>query len=233
MASKQKKSSRCIGPRTTIFFLVSLLATFVAVVTVHNALAAARRAAHTLPADVFLIRDNGSATGSGVHIGGGLILTAAHVVASEATIGVEDRSGAHEEGEVLWANKFYDIALIKIPDASRLRTAPLRCHPALHVGDLIHAVGNPLDAKFVTMWGRVGATSSQHGPWFDVFVGDITVVPGMSGGPVYNRYGELIGITVGMGALPMMGGGVINPFAFAYIVPTDAVCTLLGRATGG
>lgn len=214
---------------------------FVALITavVTTFVRAYESVAAAAPADVIV--SDGDGHGSGVHIGGGLILTAAHVVENAAgggsgNIVIESQTGNRQPAEVLWANQSYDLALIKIPDGSGLRSELLHCGGsapgiALRVGDNVTAVGNPLDQQFVTMFGRIGAGVAERGPWREAFIVDMTTVPGMSGGAVYNSMHELIGITVGMGALPAMGGVILNPFAFGFIVPVDAACVLMGRVT--
>lgn len=54
----------------------------------------------------------GAGLGSGVHIGGGDILTAAHVVGDAKTVKIKTFAGIESDADVLWVNKDFDIALI-------------------------------------------------------------------------------------------------------------------------
>ena len=94
---------------------------------------------------VLLSDDSGH--GSGVHLGHGFILTAAHVVEDHSEMEVTDSDGHKQTGKVLWANKTYDVALIQVPDAN-LAASPLNCSAAPpRVGDEVVAIGNPLCHK--------------------------------------------------------------------------------------
>jgi len=73
-------------------------------------------------ASVVMVSDaNGH--GSGVYIGNGLVLTAAHVVGDSKTVTLH--SDRDLPGEVLWSNKKYDLALVRfsvtVPDMPAAR----------------------------------------------------------------------------------------------------------------
>lgn len=171
------------------------------------------------------INDKGH--GSGVHIGDGVILTAGHVVDEpEAKYVIEAADGRKTPAEVLWSNKAYDIGLLHARGAA-LRAASVSCRsPA--VGEEVSAVGNPLDYEHVTVSGRVAKEAAEFkqdiGPsWRSAFTVDITGGPGLSGAPVFDRLGYVIGIVVG-------GVGVRFPIrSFMLAVPMDAACKLMGR----
>lgn len=163
--------------------------------------------------------------GSGIHVGGGYIVTAAHVAGKETTVKLRSEGGKAVEGTVLWVNTAYDIALIKT-DEDAFGSAPLSCSSAKR-GDTITAMGNPLGIEFVSSTGRIAGKAREVGPWKSVFVTDMTIVMGMSGGPVFNDAGEVIGITVGVMAANM--GFSSSLLGFGYVVPSSAVCHLMGR----
>jgi S1-C subfamily serine protease len=52
---------------------------------------------------------------------------------------------------------------------------------------------------------------------------------GMSGGPAYDQYGDVIGINVGV-IDPHGEKDKASASGFAFVVPGSAVCGLLGRA---
>lgn len=167
-----------------------------------------------------------SGMGSGVHIGGGFIVTAEHVVKSSKVASLKTRGGRAASAEVLWASADYDIALLKtdaiIPSAS------LDCVAAT-VGDSIMAVGNPLGMEFISSYGRVAGDPREFLPnWKAAFVTDMTVIMGNSGGPVFSSDGKIVGIVVGAPMAPIDGGGK-SYIGFSLAVPSSAVCKLLGR----
>lgn len=162
--------------------------------------------------------------GSGVHIGNGFILTAAHVVEDRSDMEVTDDQGRSQAALVMWSNKAYDVALLRIDDASGLETSPLRCNVRLNIGDQVSAIGNPVNLKFIHVWGRVASVPSERRPWKSSILADMTIAPGMSGGGVFDKAGNLIGLAVGIAAT----GPVV--YAISYIVPIDAACILMGRS---
>lgn len=165
--------------------------------------------------------------GSGVHIGDGYILTAAHVVNAEASVDLLADDGSKQKAEVLWVNKAYDIALLKASKPRKLGVSELSCRTA-NPGEAIVAKGNPGSIEFVSTWGRVAGTVRTVGPWRAVLVTNIAVIPGQSGGPVYDRRGYVVGITVGVMVAPIGFSGSL--VGVGYAVPGSAVCSLMARA---
>lgn len=165
--------------------------------------------------------------GSGVHIGHGLILTAAHVVKDHADgIKIKTDAGVETTAEVLWASAEHDVALLRDADLSAA-SARLDCR-ATKVGEHVSAVGNPGPLEFVTTWGRVAAIEKARANWKSTIMIDSTVAPGMSGGPLFDRYGHVIGIVVGVQISGSSPFG-INIVPISYIVPSTDVCRLLAR----
>lgn len=171
---------------------------------------------------VLVSDDDGN--GSGVHIGHGYIVTAAHVVEDHPQMDVTDSLGNKHVGTVLWFNKAYDIALIKIDEYGQIRHSRLMCSPP-KIGTNLVAEGNPLNLQNITTWGRVASDVRERAPWKLSFIADMTVVPGMSGGPVFDKAGDVVGIAVGIAVTPGIGMTAIS-----YIVPSEAVCDLMARA---
>lgn len=163
--------------------------------------------------------------GSGVHVGDGFIVTAAHVVGDTKEVQVRPKGGAFSKAEVLWVNKANDIALLRTSSAG-LGTAKLSCR-AVKVGDPIVSYGNPLKIEFVAAYGKIAGEPRETGPWKSVYVTDITTVMGQSGGPVFADDGDLIGITVGVMAAPIGFSGSL--VGYGFVVPSTAVCELLAR----
>lgn len=163
--------------------------------------------------------------GSGVSIGSGYIVTAAHVTGDAKTVKLRSEGGKAVDGTVLWTNSTYDIALIKT-DETAFGSAPLSCSEAKR-GDTITAMGNPLGVEFVSATGRIAGKPRTVKPWESVFVTDMTIVMGMSGGPVFNKDGEVIGITVGVMAATV--GFSPSLVGFGFVVDSPSICRLLAR----
>jgi serine protease Do len=160
--------------------------------------------------------------GSGSHIGGRLILTAAHVVEGRQSIEVETEDGKKMPARVLWIAKAFDVAVITY-DGPLIPAVQLSCAP-LKQGDAITAYGNPGDIRFAKFNGFVSTKASERAIWRVAHVMDMTGVPGISGGGVFNMAGKLVGVFV---------GGYSTPFApvsgITLMVPASEVCKMMGR----
>lgn len=167
----------------------------------------------------------GKSHGSGVHIGNGFVLTAAHVVGKSKTADLKLDDGTTRKAEVLWTNKGYDIALIRTSSAG-MAASVLACRSP-NDGETITARGNPTILEFVDSYGRVAGNAREVGPWGSVIITDITTVPGMSGGGVFDASGHLIAITVGVMSAP--AGMFPSLSGFGTAVPGSTICSLMGR----
>lgn len=167
--------------------------------------------------------------GSGVNLGNGFILTAGHVAENAEDLVVKTEGGQVHKAEVLWLNHSFDVSLIYADDMKDEPGAALSCEKT-KVGQAITIIGNPLDTDFAQTWGRISGSGKtgledvdKKGLWRELITLDITAAPGVSGGPVYNDAGEVVGILVA-GAVSMRG-----TFAYSYMVPSSAVCHVMGR----
>ena len=176
-----------------------------------------------LIASAFLKVSDPGGHGSGVHIGSGYVLTAAHVVRANKTMTVTDSEHREMAGEVLWSNAEYDVALIKLPGASYVASAPLSC-AANFVHQRVTVYGNPIDLEFVFTSGDVNGASRKWAVWREVVPVDISIIPGQSGGAAIDETGSVVGIAVGVmiWQYGLTGQG--------FIVPSSVVCQLMGRA---
>ena len=213
---------RAASRRTPTAFLVALFLVIAATSAAAYALLPPTPAA-TETATVKIVVHNGH--GSGVHIGDGFIVTAAHLVGDAKEVQLKQKGGALRKADVLWVNKANDIALLRTSSAG-IGVAKLACR-AVNAGDPIVAYGNPLKIEFVAAYGKIAGDPRETEPWKSVYVTDITTVMGQSGGPVYADNGDLIGITVGVMAAPIGFSGSL--VGYGYVVPSTSVCELLAR----
>lgn len=166
--------------------------------------------------------------GSGVHIGNGFVLTAAHVThgAKEVTIYASD--GTEIPAVVLWESKEYDIALLRADETRHLGRARLSCRVAQQ-GEAITAHGNPLFMERVITYGTVsGAPVSVGGFWASVLPLSLPVAGGMSGGGLFDANGDLVGLVVGFPLQPL-GFGTWTMVGISFAVDARTICNLLAR----
>ncbi|MFI7011604.1 S1C family serine protease [Streptomyces sp. NPDC050145] len=87
---------------------------------------------------------SGSSTGSGVILtGDGEIVTNNHVIAGASSVKVRTSDGKTYTAEVVGTDAKKDLALIKLKNASGLKTATLGDSSGVKVGDQVVAIGSP------------------------------------------------------------------------------------------
>ncbi|MNL26855.1 Periplasmic pH-dependent serine endoprotease DegQ precursor [compost metagenome] len=179
---------------------------------------------------VKVIKANDMGHGSGTHIGGGYILTAAHVVEDDKSMKIKTNNGLLRYAKVLWVNKDYDVALLRTSEQG-MKSAHLSCR-ALKEGALIRADGNPLNIEFVSSSGKISGSARDFGKPRSAYVTDMTTVMGMSGGGIFDRNGDMVGIVSAVAVAPMkVGAGYVPSLTgFGMAIPSFEVCALMGRS---
>lgn len=146
--------------------------------------------------------------GSGVIIDKeGHIVTNNHVIKDATEIVVILSNQKEYNAGVVGKDPKTDLALIRIDAGKDLKTATLGNSDQLQVGEWVIAIGNPfglsetITAGIVSAKGRViGA-----GPYDDFIQTDASINPGNSGGPLFNFWGEVVGIN---SAIVAQGQGI-------------------------
>ena len=127
----------------------------------------------------------------------GYILTNYHVVKGAETVTVTMYNGDEFSAQYIGGEEDYDIAVIKV-EAEDLQPVTLGDSGMLNVGDHVLAIGNPLGELTFSMSGGmvscVDRAINVDGTPFNMIQTDTSINPGNSGGPLFNQYGEVIGI---------------------------------------
>ncbi|MGA9381618.1 MAG: serine protease [Phormidium sp.] len=159
------------------------------------------------------------------------VLTCAHVVAESPNnrYSILTPDGKTYNGRLLSSKQFgnTDLALVQFNSDRIYQVASIADHQTLTIGDTVYAAGFPN-----WHWSNSNTVDSTHdwgGKAFQLTQGKVAMLPekslqdgyqigytneieqGMSGGPVLDRYGRLIGIN-GRLKYPLQG---INAFIFA------------------
>lgn len=171
--------------------------------------------------------DEGSdyyAWGSGVIASSdGYIITNTHVIEDGDSAKVVLYDGSEHEAKLIGFDATSDIAVIKI-DAEGLTAAEFASSSTLSVGDSVAAIGNPLspDLRLTMTRGIVSALNremSYNGATMSLIQTDASINEGNSGGPLFNRRGQVIGIT-NMKMISTFGSGVEG---LGFAIPSDTV----------
>src|SRR5436309_534519 len=135
--------------------------------------------------------------GSGVVIErDGQVLTNAHVVDGAASLSITLDSGTRTPARVLGMATVTDLALRRIETPPPLPAARLGDSSALHVGDEVVAIGNPMGLEQTMTRGIVSGLNRllpglAEQPMIQT---DAPINPGNSGGPLVDRCGHVVGI---------------------------------------
>lgn len=169
----------------------------------------------------------GAGHGSGVHLGNGYFLTAEHVIGDAKAATLKPETGDSLNATVLWTQKDYDVALLRVTDYVPLAAASLSCKDP-QIGDSIATIGNPGGLEHIRTWGRVASSVAARSPFTAAYIMDGTVAHGMSGGPVFNQEGKVAGIIAAMAS--QTDGFFSQTLPLTYVVPGSAICQLLARS---
>jgi serine protease Do len=126
----------------------------------------------------------------------GYILTNAHVVKNVDEIKVTLSNQKDFKANLIGIDEKTDIGLIKVRSWRNLPTVVLGDSDKLEVGEWVVAIGNPFGLKHTVTSGIVSAKGRVigSGPYDDFIQTDASINPGNSGGPLFNIYGEVVGI---------------------------------------
>lgn len=138
-------------------------------------------------------------TGSGFIVNpAGLVLTTAHVVdnAEEVTVRLTDKR--EFKAQVVAVDPQSDVAVLQIENARNLPFVKLGDSSKVRAGEPVLSIGSPDSYQNTVTTGIVSATSRTlpNGSAFPFLQTDVAVNPDNSGGPLFNRAGEVIGIDV-------------------------------------
>jgi S1-C subfamily serine protease len=144
--------------------------------------------------------------GSGVIIDDSCdILTALHVVAGATAITVTFADGSQSEAQVASTQPANDIAVLTpAQPPAQVVPAVLGNPNDLQVGDEAYVVGNPLglygsmSAGVISGFNRSFQPENSTLELKGLIQIDAAVNPGNSGGPLLNRYGQVVGIVEGI-----------------------------------
>ncbi|HEY0135955.1 MAG TPA: serine protease [Nannocystis sp.] len=153
----------------------------------------------------------------------GLVLTNAHVVEAQATVGVVMHDGRTLTGTVLERAKSHDLALVQLPLA-KTEPIPLGDSESLRVGAWAGAIGHGRGGIWTFNIGMISniypAESGRP-----VFQTQIPLNPGASGGPILDRKGQAIGIvTAKLKDAEAINFGIKIDVALRELKPLAARC---------
>ena len=155
----------------------------------------------------------GDAMGSGFLISrDGYLLTDEHVVGQTRYVRVKFVTGREANGEVVRADRQRDVALIKL-ESDVYPYLPLGESSRVQPGADVFAIGTPLEENFgqTVTKGIVSGYGEEDGQ--RILRSDVSVQKGNSGGPLLDRTGVVVGVSVNAYTVLPEGVGIgLNGF---------------------
>lgn len=130
--------------------------------------------------------------------GNGNILTAKHCTEDVELINILTSDNQIYKGTVIATSELQDLAVIHI---DRRDTPFFVIASSVTQGESISTLGSPLALRGTQSWGKVARLSG------DLILMDESILPGNSGGIVFNNKGQLVGVAV---SVSIVGYGVTH-----------------------
>jgi Do/DeqQ family serine protease len=174
--------------------------------------------------------------GSGVIISAdGYIITNRHVIDGADEILVSLSDGRGSQAVLIGEDKETDIAILHIP-INGLSAIRVSDSQPVRVGDVVLAIGNPLNVGQTVTMGIISATGRNRLGLntFENFIQtDAAINPGNSGGALVDAQGQLIGINTAI--FSQTGGSQGIGFAIPISIALDIMRQIVdhGKVTRG
>jgi serine protease Do len=147
----------------------------------------------------------------------GFIVTNNHVIEGADDIEVNFANGSKLKATLIGTDPKTDLALLKVEPVVPLKAVPFGDSRKMRIGDWVMAIGNPFGLGGSVTVGIISARGRNinAGPYDNFIQTDAAINRGNSGGPLFNMFGEVIGINT---AIISPSGGSIG---IGFSVPTE------------
>ena len=130
----------------------------------------------------------------------GYIVTNYHVIDGAKSIKVTLFNGETYDATLIGGEEVNDVAVLKVNGITGLKPVVLGDSDSLVVGEQVSTIGNALGSySFSQTSGTVSATgrsvTMSDGSVINMIQTDCTINNGNSGGPLFDQYGRVVGIT--------------------------------------
>ena len=183
----------------------------------------------TIQTNSFYGTSEGTATGSGfILTEDGYVITNCHVVEGATSVSVITHDGVEHPASIVGTVSANDIAVLHV-DAAGLPAVTIGSSDDLIIGDMVVAIGNPLGE--LTSTQTVGYVSGKDrdvttdGSIISMIQTDAAINSGNSGGPLFNMYGQVVGVTTAKYSGTSGSGATIEGIGFA--IPIDDVMGMI------
>ena len=156
----------------------------------------------------------------------GVIATNLHVIAGESAIRVK----MHDESQpevvaIVGVDPHHDLALLRVKAVKPLPTVRLGDSSTLVAGDQVYAIGNPIGFA-ETLSSGLFSNARELAPDLTILQISAPISSGSSGGPLFNQFGEVVGVTTWIALRDGRGAEVQN---INFAVPTTYLGAMLTK----
>ena len=165
-----------------------------------------------------------SSLGSGFVIDpSGYVVTNNHVIEGADDIEVIFSKGNKLKAKLIGTDVKTDLSLLKVESKTPLKAVKFGDSHTMRIGDWVMAIGNPFGLGGSVTVGIVSARGRNinAGPYDNFIQTDAAINKGNSGGPLFNMYGEVIGINT---AIISPSGGSIG---IGFSVPSELAAPVI------
>jgi serine protease Do len=148
----------------------------------------------------------------------GIVVTNNHVITDADEIEVNFSDGSKLKAELVGTDTKTDIAVLKVdPKLKKLKAVKFGDSDKMRIGDWVMAIGNPFGLGGTVTVGIISARNRDidAGPYDDFIQTDAAINRGNSGGPLFNMFGEVVGINT---AIISPSGGSIG---IGFSIPAE------------
>ncbi|PIT70638.1 Do family serine endopeptidase [Bartonella tribocorum] len=156
----------------------------------------------------------------------GIIVTNYHVIVDADDIEVNFTDGTKLKAKLLGKDSKTDLALLQVDAGSKkLKAVRFGDSEKARIGDWVMAIGNPYGFGGSVTIGIISARNRDlnAGPYDNFIQTDAAINRGNSGGPLFDRKGEVIGINT---AIVSPSGGSIG---IGFAIPSDMALSIINQ----
>ncbi len=175
-------------------------------------------------------RQRGSAMGSGFIVSAdGYVVTNNHVIDKAAAVRVILDGGRQLDAKVVGRDPRADLAVLKIRSGSPLPHVRWGDSDSIRIGQDVVAIGNPFGLSQTVTTGILSARGRHlqnfggipGSSFVDFLQTDAAINKGNSGGPLFNRAGDVIGVNTAIYSRAEVNAGI------AFAVPSNLAAPIV------
>ena len=155
----------------------------------------------------------------------GFIVTNNHVIEGADDIEVNFANGTTLQAKLIGTDSKTDLSLLKVEPKRPLTAVKFGDSRRMRIGDWVMAIGNPFGLGGTVTLGIVSARGRNinAGPYDNFIQTDAAINKGNSGGPLFNMYGEVIGVNT---AIISPSGGSIG---IGFSIPSEIAANVIAQ----